>query len=155
MKPSRLFMRSQRGVAAIELALILPVLLTLLAFPLLFGRIFWHYTVAQKAAHDAATYLSTVPLIEMKSTTRTAYAVAVTQDILNAELSGLNPGPNAPATTILCGAVSCNGFSVPTTVRVEVQISMIDTIFGDITWRITGDSGLLLTADVTMPYVGN
>lgn len=145
----------QRGVAAIELALILPVLLAFLAFPLLFGRVFWHYTVAQKAAHDAASYLSTVPLIEMKTTTRIAAALDVAQAIVAAEIADLNSGGGAPTIGIQCDGFPCSTVSVPATVRVTVQMAMYDPILDAFTWEAVGDNGIALTADVTMPYVGN
>ena len=50
--------RRQRGIAAVELALVLPVLFILVMFPLYLGRVYWHYTAIQYAAQDAARYLS-------------------------------------------------------------------------------------------------
>jgi Flp pilus assembly protein TadG len=44
----------QRGVAAVEFAILVPLLLILLTAPLYIGRVLWHYTVIHKAAHDAA-----------------------------------------------------------------------------------------------------
>lgn len=145
--------RHQRGIAAIELAVILPVMLLLLTIPLFFGRVFWHYTVAQKAAHDAARYLSGVSLAEMTAPAGIGHVVAVAQAIATAEMSDLNPGPYAPVVTIQCDGISCDGFIMPSTVRVVVRMPMYDGIFSSFTSDIVGVSGLLLTADVTMRYV--
>lgn len=153
-RPATRCARFQRGVAAVELAFILPVLVVLLAFPLYFGRVFWHYTAAQKAAQDAARYLSSVPLIDMKDPLRVGHAVAVARDIAEAETAELNPGPYRPSITVLCDGLSCAGFSTPTTVRVGVQLYMVDYFFYGITSVLFPDGGLALTADVTVHYVG-
>jgi Flp pilus assembly protein TadG len=145
----------QRGVAAVELAIILPILVALLAVPLFFGRVLWHYSVAQKAAHDAARYLSSVPQTEMKSEARITAVVEVARDIYTEEVAELNPGPFAPTLTILCGSYACAGLSAPDTVRVSVQMRVRDIFFAPFTQSFTDEEGgIVLTADVTMPYVG-
>jgi len=150
--------RYQRGIAAVELAFLLPVMLVMLTVPLLFGRIFWHYTVAQKAAHDVARYMSEIPLNDLKF--RSGFAVAVAHDIAAAELADLAPGDTPISVTITCSSskftdITCNGQFVPSRVRVQVQLTMEDTIFPDWTAEFVGKDGLLLTTDVSMPYVGN
>jgi Flp pilus assembly protein TadG len=145
----------QRGAAAVELALIIPILLVLLSFPLFFARYFWHYTVAQKAAQDAARYLSTVSHVEMRVGKLAQAAAAVASDIATAELAELNPGPNPPQVVIQCGTVPClgvGGTALPQTVRVQVSMDMFDDIFGAVD---TGQYGMRISADVVMRYVGN
>jgi Flp pilus assembly protein TadG len=145
----------QRGVAAVELAIILPILVVLLAVPFFFGRVFWHYSVAEKAAHDAARYLSSIPLTEMKSQARIAAVVDVSRQIYDQETAELNPGMYPPTPTFLCGSISCAGLTVPDTVRVTVQMR----VFADFLTPLLGDftdeeGGIVLTTDVTLPYVG-
>jgi hypothetical protein len=147
--------RRQRGVAALELALILPIFLILLSLPLYFGRIFWHYTVAQKAAHDAARYLSSVPLKEMKDPTKINAELALAADIIQAEVGELNPGPYKPAVTILCNNITCSGFTTPVTIRVDVELYMVDIFFSTYTSMILGYESFPLTAEVVMPYTGS
>lgn len=144
----------QRGIAAIEMAAILPVMLALMAFTLFFGRYCWHYTVAQRAAHDAALYLSTVPLVEMKSTKRAGAAQLAAHDIAAMETAELNPGPIPIQITAQCNGVDCGGIVVPTTVRVFIQMRFADDIFPFFTSVFTGEDGMVLTADVHMQYVG-
>ena len=153
--PVRGFARRQRGIAAVELAFILPVFLLLLAFPLYFGRVFWHYTAAQKAAQDAARYLASVPAAELKDPARASSVVAVVKDIVEAETAELNPGPYRPAVTVLCDGLTCAGFSAPSTVTVGVQVYMADVFFAGITSSLLGDGSMVLTADVTLSHVGN
>lgn len=142
--------RVQRGIAAIELALLLPVFLLLLTLPLYFGRVFWHYTVIQNAAQDAARYLSSVPQIEMKDPSRIAGVLGVANAIIGAEVAELNPGSYPPAVGIQCNGAVCAGFSLPSTVSVNVQLLMEDIFF----FNATGLS-IPMTAVATYPYVGH
>lgn len=143
--------RRQRGIAALELALVLPIFLILLMFPLYLGRVLWHYTVIQRAAQDAARYLSTIPLSEMKNPARAPALVAVANDIVAIELAELAPGPYPYQLSVTCDAgAACAGYSVPSTVQVNIQVLMEDIFFSNVT-SLT----LPLTAAVTYPYLGN
>lgn len=146
--------RFERGIAAVEFAVILPVMTALLAFSLFFGRVFWHYTAAQKAAHDAARYLSSVPMLDMRTPTRAANVVQVARAIAEAETEGLNPGPYPPVITVLCDGLTCAGFAQPTSITVGVQLAMFDETFYFMTSEVIGDTPFPLTAMVTMRYVG-
>lgn len=145
----------QGGVAAVEMAIILPFLVMLLALPLFFSRVLWHYTVAQKAAHDAARYFATVPVREMMSPGKIPQSVAVARDIATEEMGDLKPGPYEPVTHVMCGAFPCTGFTRPVTITVRVEMPMYDGLFGPLTQAFAGDYGLVIAAEVTMPYVGN
>ena len=72
---------SQRGIAAVEMAIVLMALVAFLTMPVFFARYFWCYSVAQKAAQDAARFMSTVPLVEIKSAAMVAEAVTVAKTI--------------------------------------------------------------------------
>lgn len=48
--------RAERGIAAVEMAILLPVLLLLLAGALDFGRSMHAYVTVSSAAHEAAVY---------------------------------------------------------------------------------------------------
>lgn len=145
----------ERGIAAVEFAVILPVLVALIAGVLLFGRFCWHYTIAQKAAHDAALYLSSVPLIDMKSRTRAEAVMGVARSIALAETAELNPGPSGATITVTCDAWPCDGVVVPATIRVGIRMRLVDGVLDAFTGDYTGEDGILLTADVSMQYVGN
>lgn len=146
--------RRQRGVAAIELALILPILLTLLTFPFFYARCFWHYTVAQKAAQDAARYMATVPLAEMRSKTLAGAAQQIAEEIAKREIAELTPGKTFDPPQITCDGLTCGNSTgkTPSKVRAYISFGMADTMFGVVD---TGRYGLLITADVTMRYAGN
>jgi hypothetical protein len=51
--------RTQKGVAIVEFALILPFLLLLTFITTEFGRAIWEYNTLTKSVRDAARYLST------------------------------------------------------------------------------------------------
>ena len=142
--------RCQRGIAAVELALILPVFLILLTFPLFFGRLFWHYSVMERAANNAARYLSAVALSEIKNSTRAPTVVAVANAMVQAEIAELAPGPIPISITVLCDVIGqCVGQSTPATVTVTIQVEVSDIFFSDLTGL-----DVPLTASVTYPYLG-
>lgn len=144
--------RRQRGVAAVELALILSLLLLLLPFPLICGRAFWHYAVLQKAAHDAARFMSALPLRDIQDATRAASASAQAAAMIAAATAELNS--QGPQISVFCNITACIGGAAPATIHVVASIQLLDSVFGSITSYITGDYGLKVEADVTMRYVG-
>jgi hypothetical protein len=156
--PSGRPLRYAGGTAAVELAVLLPILMLLLAAPLFFGRIFWHYTAAQKAAHDAVRFLSTASAAEMRTPGAggtEAPIAAAAREIVRMELAELNPGPDQPFIDVQCNGIGCAGFTIPTKVTVSVRMPMYDEFFGAFTAQFTGGDQILLQAAVTMDYVGN
>lgn len=149
--PSRKQRRAGRGVAAVEFAILLPLLLILLAAPLYISRVLWHYTVIQKAAHDAALYMSTVPEAEIRTATLVAAAKNLATDLANAELADLPPGDYPPVVAVECDGVPCTGYSVPSLIRVNVQMRVQDPFFET---DYGGYDGILISADAQMAYIG-
>ena len=84
----------RRGSVAVECAIVLPVLLLLISSLLFFARVFWCYTVAQKAAHDGARFLATTTLREItpSSTGNDVPVALVAEKIARDEVAELNPG---------------------------------------------------------------
>ena len=136
----------QRGMAAVEFAIILPVLVLLLIMPLYPGRVFWHYTAIQNAAQDAARYLSKVPAADLGNPDRAGAAAAVASSIVAMELA---PGPYAYAVAVTCDGGVCSGFTMPSTVRVHVSLLVQDVFFAGI-----NPLAIPLVADVTYPFMG-
>jgi Flp pilus assembly protein TadG len=84
----------ERGAIAVETALVLPILLLFLGLPsVLYAFYFRQYTAVQKAAHDAAIYLSTAPRAEMTTAGPDGNFAAVTlaKRIIARELAGIVP----------------------------------------------------------------
>ena len=147
--------RQQNGVAAVEFAIILPVLVLLLAFPIFFARVFMHYSVAHKAAHDAAVYLSNIPLAEMKDYSRSLDATEVASAIADEELGELRPGKGTrPVIQVQCDGGPCGTFA-PTDVTVHVRMRMYDDFFNYYTWDAVGSEGIQISVQATARYVGN
>lgn len=154
MSGRKLSKRREAGVAAIELAIILPVMITLIAFPLFFARVFMSYSVAQKAAHNSAIYLAKLPLIEMHDAAKSSAATALTQDLIDSTIDELNPGSQGSVVSqIQCDEGPC-GSGVPATITVLVRVRLYDELFSYFTGPVVGDSGMHMKARVTMPYIG-
>jgi Flp pilus assembly pilin Flp len=150
-----------RGAVAVEFAVLLPVLTVLLAAPLLFGRVFWHYTVAQKAAQDAVRFLAAANIMEIRppgaGVTEVPIATVARSIVLAeiAEMDGGVLGHGAAAIDILCDGRTCNGLTVPSKIAVSVQIPIIDPYFGQITSQFTNSDWIFLQPAATTSYVGN
>lgn len=152
----KVFRRAERGVAAVEAAVLLPILIFLLAAVLLVGRYFWYYTAAEKAAHDAARYLSSVSQREIKTPASGGGGPAVMQIAyqIATQETGEIKSDYPPFINIECKPQPCSGFNVPSKVRVFIQVPITDPFFSAFTTAFAGEEGFLLTTDVTMPYVG-
>ena len=142
-------------MAAVELALVLPILFVLMTVPLFFARYFWHYTVAHKAANDAARYLSTISVREMRSPALSAAAGAIARGIAEEEVADLSPGQDAPVIEVFCGPNKlCSGYgsvAMPETITVRVEMDMFDSIFNAVG---TSFYGWRIVAMAEVRYVG-
>lgn len=97
--------RYEEGSIAVEAALVLPIFVVFLALPSLVLAFYYRqYSAAQKAAHDAALYLSTAPRLEFTTqgpdTNFVAYTVA--KRIAEKELAGIVPSNVSVNPSINC-----------------------------------------------------
>lgn len=148
--------RHQRGVAAVELALLLPMLLTLLAVMLLFVRAFLSYNIMQNAAHHAARYMASIPPADMGNFTRRTAAVAVARTLVQdaAAAAGLPVFPAPTMIGVFCGAVPCDlDTSTPATVRVLVSsLALPLDVLAGFSGEFGDGGGIHVRLDVTVPY---
>jgi hypothetical protein len=148
--------RWQRGIAALEMALILPFILVLLPYPVLLGRAFWHYTMLQKAAYDAARYMSTAPAMDMKFlASGQNYPAELARNMAGAATADINSELEPVSIVVQCDGLPCGSNplgKLPSQIRVIVAQGIRDDWFPDITTALIGD-GLLLQADIKMPYI--
>jgi hypothetical protein len=155
----------ERGSVAVEFALLFVlVLVPLLAGALFFGRFFWHYTVAEKAAHDAARFLATASPTELKTVGPSGEAaiLGAAKALAQAEISELNPSPTYPPLVyVYCDAGPCLPFPtapLPQKVSVYVTMSVQDPFLSGLTALFSGDGNdLAIQIDATgnSYYVGN
>lgn len=148
---------AQRGVAAVECAIILPVFILVLTMLMYFGWICWHYTVTQKAAHDAAIFLARTSLAEIRgqSTGLEIPIAGVARSIAMQELAELNPGISPPFINVLCDGLGCDGFSTPKYVSIVIRVNMSTRIFPWSGQDFGLPPSILLTGRATTEYAGN
>jgi Flp pilus assembly protein TadG len=138
----------QRGIAAVELAITMPLLIVLLVFPLYFGRVYWQYTVFQHAAQDAARYVSNAPASEMVNPNRALDVTAVASAIVAEELAEIPIGSYKIRPLVTCDGAECAGYTRPTTVKVTIQTLVEDAFFPGQT-----ELTLPLVVNVTSPIL--
>ncbi|MBZ2206062.1 TadE family protein [Massilia soli] len=120
----------QRGIAAVELALILLATSFLLPAIFLFARVFYHYNVLKQATQDAANAMAMTPRMEMISASGMNAAKArSTQMVINAITSaGIRP-PEELWVIIYCnGGV---GMCIHSSAVVEINVSASFTLFDE------------------------
>lgn len=150
----------QRGVAAVEFALVVFILLLAVAGIVEFGRTFWYYNALAKATRDGARYLSTVPNDKLADSvqgandtdcgeggdataTRLTYCAA-----FNAKVPDLDPSN----IRVRCGssnpASACSNLSTPTYVQVSI-VGYDVTIGGIIPFLLPTGQGSSWTASLS------
>jgi len=144
----------QRGIAAVELALLLTGSLLIVPCMLLFGRVFWEYTVLQKAVHDGTRYLASIPASDMTNASAYFAARAAARHIvLDAIVAGgLAALPDPELIQVAC-VPNCGSAALPDTIRLTVDLSVSDAQYGDsFTGAFLPPDGFVISANVTMRY---
>jgi Flp pilus assembly protein TadG len=148
-----LFRRDDRGLQLVELAIVLPILIVLLAAVAEFGRYFQEYTTLAKGSRVAARYLATAP--------------TCSADDLNAKrlvVYGNTAGTGSP----IVNGLSVNNVNIvrrnaagdvttgfPTTVTVEIINYQHTSIFdlGGLTRSTSASLNIAVKPSVTMRYL--
>lgn len=161
MEPSRTFIR-QRGVAAVELALVIVFLLLLTAGIVEFGRAFWYYDALTKATRDGARMLSVADKATFSTGTFIGDAKFLVTEAANA--ANLKPPLSTAQVSVTClnesfSAIGCgSGTDAPKNVRVAITGYSID-IGGMFPFLSPSGgaskvySGVALAPQTTMPYM--
>lgn len=102
----------QRGIASIELALILSAIVFMLIPTFLIAHAYWQYTVLKHATYDAARYVAAVPASQLASITPDSMDVAQNMVAKAAVAAGLVPASDASLIAsqvqVVCpGLVNC------------------------------------------------
>jgi cbb3-type cytochrome oxidase subunit 3 len=152
-----LFRKSAKGSVAVEMAIILPIFLLLLAVPIFLARIFWFYSAGEKAAHDATRFLATATQAEMRTPGggfNEAKVAAVARWIAQQELEEILPFTDGIIIDVQCNSSGC-GAVVPGTVHVGIQITLHDSLLDGITAEYLGNTDMVLVNNVTMRYASD
>ncbi|HJV26053.1 MAG TPA: TadE/TadG family type IV pilus assembly protein [Aromatoleum sp.] len=152
----------QRGVAAVELALVIIFLLLLVAGIVEFGRAFWYYDALTKATRDGARMLSVADRATF--TSGTFIGDAKDRVVHTANAANVKPALTSSQVSVTCldasfNAIGCaSGAGAPANVRVAISGYSI-TIGGMIPFLSpTGGSpkvysGVALAPQTTMRYM--
>jgi hypothetical protein len=151
--------QSQEGSVAVEAAICIAfVLAPLILFIFFFGRFFWHYTVVQKAVHDATLYMAKAPLEEVRSGAAAQLAISIIQRETADLDSGtrLEPwsqcGYRVNSSSFFMGYGSCDRASA---VPFAVQTNAFMTVPNPFYFKGGGDSEIRFFFVTTMRHAGN
>lgn len=146
--------RQQSGVAAVELAFVLVLLLLMAAGTFEFGRAFWYYNALAKATRDGARAVSMVPAASIGSAAVAAQTLVV--DVANG--ANLHPALVVANVEVTCDGVACVDGTAPANVRVGITGYSIDIggmfpFFNPRTYDPRTISGVSLAPHTTMRYM--
>lgn len=159
--------RREHGSVAVEfIILMMTVLIPLLVGALFFGRFYWHYTVAEKAAQDAARFVAAASPTELKTQCSVMFirgpcAVLAGMSLAYKETAELRPGASAaPEIFIYCDEKGCSSTrgAVPKMIAVEIKMDVEDPILTGLSAFFTGSKQAVsfpITATARSHYVGN
>ena len=131
----------QTGVAAVEFAFVIVILLLIMAGMVEFGRTFWYADALTKATRDGARVMSSWP-IESISSQGLSAAGNITKDGANAaNISPMLKTGQGGNVLVEClneafGTVACNDGTAPANVRVSI-------------------TGFTVTLGEWFPFIGN
>lgn len=147
--------RRQSGVAAVELAFLLVLLLLMAAGTFEFGRGFWYYNALAKATRDGARAMSIAPAATISST-----AVGAVQTLVVNAANGANIDPTLAAANVAvtCDGSACVDGTAPDEVRVAITGYAIDIggifpFFDPATYGVSSIAGVNLAPHTTMRYM--
>ncbi len=148
-------LRTERGIALIELALIMAFTVIVVLGVCFVSRALWHAFVLHKAAHQAARMVAAMPEEVFRNSTATTVIPAAAKRIFLdvATEAGLENVPVAGGISVLCDEGACN-IGVPQRVQVTVQMLFTDTLFGGKLVTATGLQPVVaINAVAKVPYV--
>lgn len=143
--------QDRRGVAAIELALILSACILLVPAVLEIGGIFMHYAALHKAVREGARTMAALPPQALSTTGAASDSMAMVQSLVveTAQQAGLQASVAPDKVYVGCDKAMCEG-TVPSstvTVSASLRVSVPAALFN------TEASGtMLLQAAHTMRY---
>ena len=142
MSRSPRIIRDERGVAAAEFALILPLMTMLLFGFYEAGRMYWNYNIVQSSARDAARYAARMPMTCGSGTTGTFTDTTDEAEIKNLTRTGTLDDSGDP---LVAGWTDSNS--------VTVAITCVDNTSGAMSGRYAGHTKIpTVTISAAAPY---
>lgn len=143
--------RGRRGVAAIELALVMAACVALVPAVLSIGGIFQHYAVLHKAVQEGARAMAALPPQALSTEDAANTSMAMVRSLVaeTARQAGLQVALTPAKVYIGCDDVICEG-TVPAstvTVSASIRVTVPAALFTTATSKT-----LLLQAVYTMRY---
>lgn len=145
----------QRGVAAVELAVILSATIVLMPAVVLFAKVFYQYSVMKEATRDAAAYMASLPRASVKDNAERARAMTVARQMVfeaaaNSSMLGSNVVQEA---VVECDDHTCAGL-VPDNFDVKVTFTLNADVFTSLIgeWIDHEERLWEITARSTIPY---
>ena len=153
--PHRASAARQRGVAAIEFALLLTLMISLIAGIFEFGRTFWYYDALSKATRNGARAVSSAAKASLGDSGVTIARAQVVADAVSAGVLGFD-GDHVDIVCIYAGNAEapCTNNSSPLGVRVSITGYTMN--LGNVVPFLLGASSnynIGLSPSTTMPYM--
>lgn len=144
----------QRGAAAVEFALVVPILALIVAGIVEFGRALWYYDALAKATRDGARYMSTAPKLVVYNTAMTTAKTMVVDEANAANVSPVLTAANVQVTCLDAAfqPFGCNDAAPPINVRVEI-INYNVTVGGWMSFVLPSGGVASFTPRSTMRYM--
>lgn len=148
-------LRTQRGIALIEVALIMVFTMLVVLGVSFLSRAIWHAAVMHKAVHQTARLVAAMPeevfRNDMAKTGMPAVARRIFLEV--ATEAGLEAVPVADTIAVLCDGAICTTV-VPQRVQVSAPLMFTDDLFGGALTRVTGlQPKIFINAIAEVPYV--
>lgn len=118
--------RYQRGVAAVELAILSMVMFFFLTAPLLIARSLMQATVAQRAAFNAAHMLATYPQYLRLDPAYAPIDQSKAMLIETLDDSALGPVADGDINISCVSSANCNKSSSPTNISIILSVNVLD-----------------------------
>lgn len=147
-------LKNERGVAAIEMTVVLFLGFVLLVAVVLLGRLTWHAIAMQKAVSNVGRIVTAMPF-ETLTTFEVAeplQALAVAHIQTAARSAGLDTRPPASMTLVQCDGLACGEPQVGM-IRVSTSIRFHDTIFGNEASGLLPEEGISVNPRYSQSYV--
>lgn len=143
---------AQRGSTMIELTGVAILMAALLPALMLFGRVFYQYSVIKSSCHNAALYMALLPPAAFRDPNEMARAQAVAKQMVLTSMTeaGITGASTLSPIDIECDGIQCQSGKVPAVINVNMAFSIDDLGFGNYpgNWMEDGFWNLSVTSSV-------